>query len=237
MIVTFNPYPKVSVSFDEEKHSFTIGERKILSVTRVTSVIDKSPVLMGWQEKITRNHLLERLQSGMPIDERFIKEATSLHRAEKEKAGTSGDIVHEYFEQLALKLKPEIPEEEEARNGVLAGLKWINENRVTFLEAEKLSYSKKYDFAGIIDSIARVNGKLTILDFKTSSGIYPEMFLQASAYATMYEEMTKKKIAQVLILHLDKKTGNFKPYPIENVKGCVDVFIAALKIRRYLNGK
>jgi len=66
-------------------------------------------------------------------------------------------------------------------------------------------YSDKYKVAGRVDCIAEYNGKLSIIDFKTStkerSDTWNESYyIQASAYAEMFEERTGIEINQICIL-------------------------------------
>ena len=66
-------------------------------------------------------------------------------------------------------------------------------------------YSDKYKVAGRVDCIAEYNGKLSIIDFKTSSkerndAWNENYYIQASAYAEMFEERTGVEINQICIL-------------------------------------
>ena len=66
-------------------------------------------------------------------------------------------------------------------------------------------YSDKYKVAGRVDCIAEYEGKLSIIDFKTSSKERSDewnesYYIQASAYAEMFEERTGIAINQVVIL-------------------------------------
>jgi genome maintenance exonuclease 1 len=66
-------------------------------------------------------------------------------------------------------------------------------------------YSDKYKVAGRVDCIAEYNGVLSIIDFKTStkerSDAWNESYyIQASAYAEMFEERTGIAINQICIL-------------------------------------
>ena len=66
-------------------------------------------------------------------------------------------------------------------------------------------YSDKYRVAGRVDCIAEFDGKLSIIDFKTSTkerkDEYNESYyIQASAYAEMFEERTGIEINQIVIL-------------------------------------
>ena len=66
-------------------------------------------------------------------------------------------------------------------------------------------WSDKYKIAGRVDCIAEYSGKLSVIDFKTSSKPRKEeynenYYIQASAYAEMHEEQTGTPIDQVVIL-------------------------------------
>ena len=66
-------------------------------------------------------------------------------------------------------------------------------------------YSDKYKVAGRVDCIAKYKGVLSIIDFKTStrerSDAWNEnYYIQGSAYAEMFTELTEIDVSQVVIL-------------------------------------
>jgi len=66
-------------------------------------------------------------------------------------------------------------------------------------------YSDTLKVAGRVDCIAEYDGKLAIIDFKTSnnnkdSKMVEDYYLQTTAYALMFEEMYGIKIDQIVIL-------------------------------------
>ena len=66
-------------------------------------------------------------------------------------------------------------------------------------------YSDKYKLAGRVDCIAEYNGILSVIDFKTASRERSDeynqnYYIQASAYAEMFEERTAQSIDQIVIL-------------------------------------
>ncbi len=70
---------------------------------------------------------------------------------------------------------------------------------------EAALYSDEYQIAGRVDCIAEYNGKLSVIDFKTSTKEKKEewcenYFIQCSAYCEMYEERFGNPIDQVVIL-------------------------------------
>jgi len=74
-------------------------------------------------------------------------------------------------------------------------------------------YSHELKLAGTVDCIAEYKGVLSVIDFKTSIRLKKKeniggYFMQGSAYATMFTEMTKLNIEQVVIL-IGVDTANF----------------------------
>ena len=66
-------------------------------------------------------------------------------------------------------------------------------------------YSDKYKVAGRVDCIAEYDGIPSIVDFKTSTKERNDdwnesYYIQASAYAEMFEERTRNEINQIVIL-------------------------------------
>jgi genome maintenance exonuclease 1 len=66
-------------------------------------------------------------------------------------------------------------------------------------------YSNHLEVAGTVDCIAEYNGKLAVIDFKTSSKLKNRewihgYFMQTSAYAVMFEELTGIPIGKLIII-------------------------------------
>jgi genome maintenance exonuclease 1 len=91
---------------------------------------------------------------------------------------------------------------------------------------ETQMWSESIGLAGRVDCICDYDGKLSVVDFKGSnkekaeSGI-KNYFQQATAYALMYQEITGRKVDQIVIL-VANETGvlqEFKRKPIDYVDG------------------
>jgi len=102
-----------------------------------------------------------------------------------------------------------MPEEEDVLIGVNAFLDWVTENKVKFVSAEQFLYSRKYDYCGAADAVARLNGgkELYLIDYKTSGGLYNDVMMQTAAYAKAYEEMGYGKIKGRYAVRLEKRTA------------------------------
>ena len=70
---------------------------------------------------------------------------------------------------------------------------------------ESKLYSDHLEVAGTVDCVGEYNGKLSIIDFKTSSRVktkqqISDYFMQTSAYAVAFEERTKVPVSNLLII-------------------------------------
>lgn len=66
-------------------------------------------------------------------------------------------------------------------------------------------YSDHLEVAGTVDCIGEFNGTLSVIDFKTSSRIKKQQdihdyFMQCSAYAVAFEELTSIPVPQIVII-------------------------------------
>jgi len=77
---------------------------------------------------------------------------------------------------------------------------------------EQRMYSDKLKVAGTSDLIAEYNGELSIIDYKTKrkpqiDEYMYEYYLQTTCYAQMFQEVTGKKINQIVILVSSEKNS------------------------------
>jgi hypothetical protein len=78
----------------------------------------------------------------------------------------------------------------EEYNKVIAFANWAIENIEVFIGSEVNTYSEKYWLGGIVDCIAKLkNGKVAIIDFKSSKAAYPAHFFQIGGYDIQLSEM------------------------------------------------
>ena len=88
-------------------------------------------------------------------------------------------------------------------------------------EVVKLEYpvvSESLKYGGCIDIIGKVDGKLALVDIKTSKGIWPEMIVQIAAYGAAYESQEGEKIENYHLLQLSKSGISFQHFKISPEK-------------------
>jgi hypothetical protein len=75
------------------------------------------------------------------------------------------------------------------------------------LVANELHYISPYHgFAGTLDRVFRVDGKLILVDLKTSNALHNHFWLQMAAYKHLWDEVNSEKIDSIAILWLNAKT-------------------------------
>lgn len=75
-----------------------------------------------------------------------------------------------------------------AENCFLKYLEWERKHVVEPILCEAPLVSEEYQFGGQVDFYGKIDGLLTLKDYKTSKGIFPEHLYQVSAYKTLLIE-------------------------------------------------
>jgi hypothetical protein len=187
----------VVLTFDEDKHTYKINGSLVKdSISGCLKVIAK-PALVGWAASAAVDHIVARMYPGMMLDEIIIKDlakgAKVAYRQKTEDAADLGTLGHKWVEdylkaQAENRPTPGLPINPQLRNIAETFLQFMRDNDVQVIAAEQKVYSRKLNIAGTFDCLAKFNGKLAILDWKTGSGIYPEYFLQMGGYDVCYTE-------------------------------------------------
>lgn len=133
-----------------------------------------------WYPRVTKIVTIK----AKPALYRYYGDATSYKAAQDstEQSAREGTMIHEAVEGLLLGKNPEIPPE--VAPALRAFLEFFNQNNIhvtpDLVERRIVNYSHRY--AGTVDAIALIGGKLGVLDIKTSQAIYRDYSLQTSAY-------------------------------------------------------
>lgn len=202
--------------FKESSHRYFWGGEPVRSVTTILGVLAK-PMLIPW----AANMAVEYIRQNCLKDECFIVSEADLdlarkaHTKKKTDAADAGSAVHEYAESVLNGTTPQKPATPEVAAGVRAFESFMKEHKLEPLAVERRIFSKNHMYAGTTDFYGFVDGEAAILDFKTSSGIYDEFWLQTAGYEVAISEELFDSQAQHLkriLIHLDKATGEYKLY-------------------------
>ena len=231
----------VELHFDEKKHTYKVDRQLVASVTGITGVVT-SPALMYWAVNQATDYVARNWKAGTVYDEIQINEilddAKKAHRKTSSSAALIGTITHDYVQRYSLyrqkKIdKPRLPVNPLAEKACLQFVDWVDKNNVTFHDTEFKIYSKKYNFAGTVDADITINKKRYIVDYKTSSGIYPEMGLQLAGYQLAREEEDVATYDSRMILRLPKDGSDFESKEFPNYQADKQAFLACLSYKNW----
>ena len=182
--------PKLeTITIDRKRFYVTPQENYYPSITTVLS-IRKKEGLMEWRKRV--GDKVANYVAG--------------------KAAASGTKVHHICEDYLNNVSLDYPEKWKKHEKDFLPLCLFNQlkdkvlKNISDIYAQECGlYSDKYMVAGRVDCIAKYNDVLSIIDFKTStkerSDAWNEnYYIQGSAYAEMFSELTGIDISQVVIL-------------------------------------
>lgn len=189
-------------------------------VTTICGMLDK-PALVGWAANTAIDCVHAVWYKG-DLQEHDFEIAKKAWRAHSAKAINIGKDVHNLIERritekldLAELVTPAMPKE--VKKAIAAFTDFEKRYIDTWLLSECPVRSKTMKAAGTIDAVAVMKepaGKIYIVDFKTSTGIYEEAFLQVAAYMETWCELVKAGTVPVdmavegtLVARFDKRTG------------------------------
>ncbi len=217
--------------FGSKKHAYkNMGTGYFIpGVTSILGILAKD-ALLPWAAGQAALYVKQNLPIGATAEQiaEVCDKAKGHFDRVKEAAGDIGSAVHNYAENLFRGHEVTKPADPQAEKGVNALLEWISENKVRPIEVERICFSRDAFYAGTMDLLADVNGKLTYVDLKTGKGIYKEHLLQAGAYKFAWEEEHREQIEQIIILNCNKLTGSPKIATIsdpDEMEFYVDTFL------------
>lgn len=185
---------------------------KLPSVTQILGVINK-PALINWANKMG-------LQ-GIKTNE-VLRNTADI-----------GTLAHEIIESWIKNRKPnwkDYTQEQRLQACKCARrfFEWKDkQEKFAPIVSEISLVSEKYQYGGCIDLIANLNGKRTVIDFKTSSGIWDEAKYQTSAYYNMANE-NGFDCVDVMIIRIGR--DDFETFKVEQKEQAFEVFKSALTL-------
>ena len=218
--------------FDPDVHSYKVDGEKVPSVTKVIDACFPKH-LTDWavaegadffKASLEPYRLAPTEDSGtfmLParVVTHIYKGIQTAYKSIGKDAAQIGTIVHDWIES-AIKYKmnggaaPKTPKGDEIGNCIKAYKDWSRERKPVWLQTEQKIYYHDPGgvncYAGTVDAIAEVDGKLCVIDFKTSKKIYKPYHLQVAAYAQAIAMQDQIDMPMGMILRLDKETGTFQ---------------------------
>ena len=166
----------------------------------------------------------------------IVIDGMNKHRKKKREAADKGKEIHDWIDKwFILKKKPEMPEDEKVRNGVLAFLDWYGGAKIKIKNTERLVYSVEHDYAGWMDWDGEEEEVgLAVGDHKSSNGLHTEMRYQLSAYWHALEEELGIRVQKGYVVRFGKDDGKFEVLGITKKEHPKDfrAFVGLLNAKR-----
>ncbi|MEK7579768.1 MAG: hypothetical protein AAB469_01075 [Patescibacteria group bacterium] len=110
----------------------------------------------------------------------------SAGEAVKAKSAEEGTLIHETIEAILSGKQAVVPHS--IKPAIDAFLEFKKENEIVPMKIEERVISKNKWYAGTVDVIGKLNGRLGVLDIKTSYSIYRDYGIQTAAYVEAIKE-------------------------------------------------
>ena len=127
-----------------------------------------------------------------------------------------GNLMHEYLECYVTDKKIDDPDSENSKIALRLSETIINNifPKVDSFISTEATVHKNHEYAGTLDLLALIDGKLTIIDYKSSyrqkSALQiDEHFQQLAAYALAHDNMHNTKIEQAMIFVAYKESYKY----------------------------
>lgn len=227
------------LEFNAGSHRYFWDGQPLRSVTTILGVIAK-PALIQWAANMAVDNIKSEcleVDGGWFVGEVELERARKAHAQKRDAAGDAGSLVHQYAESVLNGSPMQIPADEQVVRGCMAFERFMAEHKLEPKEdgIERRIMSKRHMYAGTTDFFGHVDGRLGILDFKTSSGVWDEFWLQTAGYEVALTEELFDGDAEHLwrfLVHLDKTTGEYKLYAREFDAGHRDAWLSCVALDR-----
>ena len=197
-------YAANNIEYDGRKHQYKLEGITCAGVSTI-SEFRPSPFLIPWAAKMVVEHLKDKREAiAKMTQEEFdalLLEAKKMHRTKSAEATDIGTRAHEACEKIIKGEKPVI--QKDIENPVFQFLEFEKAHKVEWVCTEKIVCAPSVLVAGRLDSLAFVDGILSLVDLKTSSRISESYFLQCAGYSLCLSEMGIP-VDRRLILRLPK---------------------------------
>ena len=132
--------------------------------------------------------------------------------------------------------------QDKAQNCFISYLEWERGHKIEPILMETPLVSEDFSFGGTPDFFGYIDGALTLMDFKTGKGVWPEHFYQLAAYRQLLEEngylfgendtgILRLNLNRFLILNVQRSESEAYYEKLKtDVSACWMVFLDALNL-------
>jgi len=170
-----------------------LGGDRVPGVTTVLGMLNK-PALLKWAWQMGKDG----------------KELEAVRQGAADIGTVAHALCEAYLRGMALDSSNITPEVlSRAETGFLRFLDFWDREGLKVVAVELVMVSEMMQVGGTLDVLAeRPDGRLVVVDLKTSKGIYDEMLVQVATYAAMFEEGSQRKVDDVYVVRIGKEDAD-----------------------------
>lgn len=163
-------------------HSYWLDGERLPGVTTILNDGKPKPALVNWAAGAAASAAVDRWDelAALPVSERLAILKAAPNDA-RDRAALRGQEIHHLAWQLVTGEEVAVPEDH--RGPVEAAARFMDAHHLEAIVREAPVLNVSHRWAGTLDLVARINGTVWLLDWKTGKGVYDEAALQLSAYA------------------------------------------------------
>ena len=187
------------LEYNEDAKQITIGDQRFYqrkaktfypSVTYVLSYFPKGKFFENWMKDVGHNSDI--------IARKAAEEGTETHNTIEDFLNGKEIVwINEYGKTNHSLIVWQM---------ILRFADFWNTVKPRLIATEQHIFSDKYQYAGTIDLVVEIDGKIWLLDIKTSNSLHTSYDLQLAAYAQAWNETHNEKVERTGILWLKAST-------------------------------
>ena len=202
-----NKLKKMNIDIENKESDYKYNGATVPRVTQILQTFNNDDRLMYWANSLgfRRTKYKEALNKAATI-------GTHIHNG-----------IEKYLEEKSYLILDDIHSSagyenySEIDNGIRSFIKWYDDvsksNNIEILSMEQKLVCPW--FGGTYDCLAKINGKIYLIDFKSSNHVGYKYFLQLAAYRYMLSTMNNINIDGCIVIQVDKQEIEYEEYLLD----------------------
>jgi hypothetical protein len=223
--------------FGNGGHVYALDGRRCPGVTTIIRNSAPAGGLLNWYARQAAEWAAQHGELREELgDAAWIKACANAANDARDKAADRGRAIHAAAEKLVDGEPVDVPAEIAERAGLV--LRFLDTWRANVLARECVVYHGGHRYAGQFDLIAELaDGNRWLLDYKTGSGIFPDVALQLAAYRNAEfivwngTDRPMPRIDKTGVVHITE--NGFELIPIDSGPDVWATFVSALPLYRF----
>lgn len=175
----------MTLRFSAKAHRYTMDGRSVPGVTTLLGKGLPKPAIPYWAAKTVAEYVIANPEGVEALramgDGPAVQALKAIPWQKRDEAAVCGTDVHALAERVIHGETVDVPDHLAAH--VEGYAHFLDEWSIEPLLTEKSCANRKWFYAGRFDAIVKIDDAVTLLDVKTSKGVYGETALQTAAYA------------------------------------------------------